>query len=208
MSNKGKEKYISVLQKYVPSGSEEYLYELLCRHPLDFSVVKPRKTKLGDFRFPFEGKKAKITVNGNLNPYSFLITTLHEIAHFFAFLEFGKRIKAHGKEWQTTYRGLLLPFIDRKIFPKDIENALVNSLVKVKASSCTDLNLYRVLHQYDEKKVDTLWLENLAYGDAFELDERVFIKGRLRRKRYLCTERNTQKQYLVSPVATVKKIEL
>lgn len=207
MNGKGKEKYIAVLQKYVPVGCEEFLYDLLCREPLDFSVVKPRKTKLGDFRFSHGDKKAKITVNGNLNQFSFLITTLHEIAHFFAFLTHGRKIKAHGIEWQNTYRELLLPFINRKTFPQDIENALVNSLVNVKASSCTDHNLYRVLRMHDKEAEAILWLENLSFGEQFELNNRVFIKGKLRRKRYLCSEKNTHKKYLVSPLAEVKKLE-
>ena len=54
----------------------------------------------------------KITVNGDLNPYSFLITTIHEFAHLVTFEEYQGRVKPHGKEWQLTYSKMLYPVIE------------------------------------------------------------------------------------------------
>ena len=50
---------------------------------LDVKVVisLPRKTKLGDFKV--RHNRFVIDVNNNLNPYSFLITLTHELAHAF-----------------------------------------------------------------------------------------------------------------------------
>jgi predicted SprT family Zn-dependent metalloprotease len=78
-----------------------------------------------------------ITVNGDLNPYSFLITTLHEFAHLHTYLKYGTRVAPHGEEWKNCYRKLLLPIIDSKKLPNDIEKVLMNSLISTKASSCT-----------------------------------------------------------------------
>jgi predicted SprT family Zn-dependent metalloprotease len=72
------------------------------------------------------GKNHRISVNGNLNKFSFLITLLHELAHLLAFENYGNRIQAHGKEWKFVYSNLLKDFIDKKIFPPDVESALKN----------------------------------------------------------------------------------
>lgn len=197
-----------ILQKYLPSESIDAVWELITRHPLDFHVVKPRRTKLGDFRFKGKNDRPQITVNGNLNTFSFFITTIHELAHFYAFQDHGRRIQAHGPEWKQTYRDLMKPFLELNFLPKDIEVALVNSLVSVKAASCTDPALYKVLKQYDlASQSDGVFLDSLELGTTFELDGRKFKKGFLRRKRFECIELSTNKKYLVTGIAQVKEIE-
>lgn len=198
------EQHQKVLEKYLPAEFVDSVVELILRHPLEFSIVRPRSTKLGDFRYGPALRRPKITVNGNLNQFSFLITTLHELAHYFAHLEYGGRIKAHGKEWQKTYQKLIYPTIESGHLPKDIEDALLKSLVNVKASSCTDLNLMRVLRNYDENSSSTLFLEDIDENTHFELNGKWFSKGKLRRKRYLCYELSTRKNYLVSALAEIK----
>lgn len=201
------EMHQKVLRKYIPEEFVEYVVELILRNPLEFRIVPPRKTKLGDFRYGRALKRPMITINGDLNPYSFLITTLHELAHYFTHLNFGHRIKAHGKEWQKEYSRLIYPVIETGHLPKDIEHTLLQSLVNVKASSCTDLNLYRVLKSYNVDNHLVIHLEDLAENEKFLLSGKIFSKGKLRRKRYLCTEVNTRKNYLVSAIAEVEKIE-
>jgi len=80
----------------------------------------------------------------------------------------------------------------------------MNSLITVKASSCTDLNLYRVLKKYDERDGEITLLEDLPPHSLFLLNGKKFEKGHLRRKRYLCTEVQTKRQFLVSAVAEVE----
>lgn len=195
-----------VLTKYLPQGSLKAVIALMKEHPCRFIISKPRKSKLGDFR-KLKDEAPTITVNGDLNQYAFLITTLHEFAHLRAFEQFGNRIKAHGSEWQRIYSELMLKFIDLNIFPDDIERALTNSLVKVKASSCTDLKLYRVLSTYDEKKSEEgHTLESLELKSHFILNGKQFVKGKLRRSRFECIEKSTQKVYLVHALARVQKL--
>lgn len=201
------EQHKNVLVKYLPAEFVESVVDLILRHPLEFCIVRPRATKLGDFRFGPMLKRPKITINGNLNRYSFLITTLHELAHYYTHLEHGSRIKAHGKEWQSTYQKLIYPTIESGHLPKDIEDALLKSLINVKASSCTDLNLMRVLRSYDQNVNPTIYLEDLDENAHFELNGKWFSKGKLRRKRYLCYELKTRKSYLVSALAEVKRKE-
>jgi len=206
MSDK-RAKYNSVLKKYVPLEYVDLVTDLLLHHTVVFKIVKPRKTKLGDFRAGIRNEKHQITVNGDLNKYSFLITTLHEFAHLVTYEEYGRNASPHGKEWKNNFTQLLLPIIDKGHLPKPIENALMKSLVNVKASSCTDVNLQRVLITFDERKDNLSTLESLEKNSIFELDGRLFEKGVLRRTRFLCKEQNGKRQFLVNRLAIVKEIK-
>lgn len=201
------EQYQKVLSKYLPVEFIDMVVDLLTSHPVTFKVVKPRKTKLGDFRANHKSEKAQITVNGDLNKYSFLITTLHEFAHLINFNENGPYVGAHGKEWKAIYSNLILPTIESKKLPEDVEAALLNSLINVKASSCSDANLNRTLIRYDEKNEDEDTLESLDKNSIFELNGRLFRKGNLRRTRFYCVEIRSNKGYLVNGLAQVKEIK-
>ncbi len=195
------------LKAFVPAGFEGMVADLLFRDPVSFKIVKPRSTKLGDFRASYQGSKPQITVNGDLNPYSFLITTLHEFAHLHTYLAYGSRVKPHGEEWKTIYRNLLLPAIDSGLLPADVLNALINSLTSTKASSCSDVQLTRVLRKYDKPKDGIVLLESLPKNTTFALQGKAFIKGDLRRKRYLCEEVTGKRKYLVHALSEVKPLE-
>lgn len=190
-------------RKFLPDGFEDIVVDLFLSTPVKFKIVPPRKTKLGDFRIGTGMEKPQITVNGDLNPYAFLITTLHEFAHLHTFQQFGNRVNPHGEEWKANFRKLLIPIIDSKKLPKDVEHALVDSLVSIKASSCTDMNLSRILKKYDETKDGIEILERLPKNTIFAFNGREFIKGELRRKRFLCQETISKKMFLVNALAEV-----
>lgn len=172
-------------------------------------IVNPRKTKLGDFR-PARTRKQPsiITINNDLNPYAFLITLLHEIAHHHVWLNHKQRVAPHGKEWKSTFKYLLLPFLHPTVLPNDLIAALSKYLINPKASSCSDVNLLRVLSKYDNNREETLHLENLAENTLFSIDKsRVFRKGKKLRTRYRCLEIHSQKQYFVHSLAVVKIVD-
>nr|WP_294858902.1 sprT domain-containing protein [uncultured Fluviicola sp.] len=203
-----KEKYIQQLKPYLPSGFELMVADLLLNHPVRFAITNPRATKLGDYRAPQQGETFhRISVNGNLNPYNFLITTLHEFAHLRVYLDFGFRIKPHGEEWKTEFRKLLWPAIQTGLLPKDIEIALMTSLTNMKASSCTDTQLSRVLRQYDKREGGEIILEEIPKNATFVLQGKTFVKGELRRTRFLCTEVPSKRQFLIHSLATVQLLE-
>jgi len=202
-----REKVMEGFKKFLPLGFEEIVVDLFLASPINFKIVPPRKTKLGDFRMGSTLQKPQITINGDLNPYSFLITTLHEFAHLHTFQQYGNRVNPHGEEWKSNFRKLLIPIIDSKKLPKDIEHALVDSLVSIKASSCTDMKLSRILKNYDEMKDGIELLERLPKNTIFALNGREFIKGELRRKRYLCEETISKRQFLVNALAEVYPIK-
>lgn len=195
-----------VFMKFLPNDFVDMVVELFISSSVRFKIVNGRKSKLGDFRAGMNGEKHQITINGDLNPYSFLITTLHEFAHLHTFNQYRNSVSPHGEEWKNAFRTLLLPVINSGNLPKDIEGALVNSLVKTKASSCTDHNLSRVLINYDKPQEGLIILEQLPKNSTFALNGRHFIKGQLRRKRYVCQEVKTNKSYLVNSLAQVQPI--
>lgn len=74
-----------ILEKYVPPASTDYCHQLLYRYGFRLKITRSRKTKLGDYRFLSVQKKHVITVNHDLNPFQFLITYIHEVAHLVTF---------------------------------------------------------------------------------------------------------------------------
>lgn len=192
---------------YLPDGFADMVTELLLKYPVKFTISKPRSTKLGDYRPPFGGSKYhEISVNGNTNKYQFLITTLHEFAHLITFVDFGARVKPHGEEWKKSFRDLLWPAIETGLLPKDIETGLMKSITGLKAATCSDVNLSRILRKYDETASDEVALESLLKNSTFVLQGRTFVKGEKRRTRFLCTEVNTQRQFVINSLALVKAV--
>ena len=188
---------LHTLEKYIPAGSIHKVLQFLTTYKIHLTITKQRQTLLGDYRHAHQGKAHRISVNGNLNPYSFLITLLHEVAHLLAFEKYGGGILPHGKEWKNEFSNVLGTFLTDKIFPKDIEDALTVSIKNPAASSCGDVQLMRVLKNYDSKADGLFTIEQLETGTLFKIkDGRIFIKGEKVRTRYKCKEVGTQKLYL------------
>ncbi len=141
--------YQKAIAKYVPEAFVETVVILLINHKVRFKIVPPRSTKLGDFRPGNQIRLPQITVNGNLNPYAFLITTLHEFAHHITFEEYSNKVSPHGVEWKHAFKLLLQPVIYHPEFPVNIRIALEKSLHNLKASSCSDIHLSRELAKFE-----------------------------------------------------------
>jgi SprT protein len=198
---------LEYLQRYLPKGAAPLLLQLLQQYKVHLTITKERKTVLGDYRHAGHHSSHRISVNGNLNQYSFLITLIHELAHLVTFLEYGNRVQAHGKEWKHLYKLLLIQFLELRLFPADILSALQSSLHNLPASSCADEALMRVLRRYDERQDNMLLVEELPDGALFAIDGgKIFKKGKQLRKRFQCVEVKTGKLYLFSPIYEVKKV--
>lgn len=204
MNSIKRERYQETFRKFVPEAFVSILTELLLSSNVQFKIVNNRKTKLGDFRVNGMDNKPIITVNGDLNPYSFLITTLHEFAHFKTYQKFGGRVQAHGMEWKHSYREMLDLVLDSPAMPQELKKTLLKSYFNVKASSCADVSLSRVLQKYDIEDEHFCALEMLPKSCKFALNNKIFIKGEKRRTRFECKELSTGKTYLVHVLAKVK----
>jgi len=196
---------LEYLQGYLPPNSAQLVLQYLHQYKVHLTITRERKSVLGDYRHATAHENHRISVNGNLNKYSFLITLVHELAHLLTFQQFGNRVASHGKEWKQLYAFLLKDFISAEIFPLDIKSTLLKSMHNLPASSCADDNLMRVLRRYDNISEDMVLVEQIPEGNLFALDDgRIFRKGKKLRKRYQCVEVKTKKLYLFSPVYEVK----
>jgi SprT protein len=202
-----KEVPMTQLQDYLPPGTYDAVLSYLRQYKVHLTVARERKSILGDYRHSTHHANHRISVNGNLNTYSFLITLLHELAHLLTFEQYGNNVLAHGREWKTIYARLLAQFIQHKIFPPDIEAELMQSLRNPAASTCAEDGLLRVLRKYDAKESHHRLVEELALDVLFRTsDGRVFKKGEKVRKRFKCVEVKTNKVYLFSPVYEVELV--
>ena len=195
-----------LLQKYIPQAAVEPVFNLIKRYNVHLKIVNERVTRHGDYKkLPNGGHR--ITVNANLNPYRFLITLVHEIAHLVAFEEYGRRIKPHGKEWKHIFQQLMLPYIRPEIFPPALLPLLANHFKNPKASSDTDSKLSLALKQYDPPS-DKNFIFEIPYGGTFRLyNGKLFKRGNKRVKRYECVDLSNGRVYLFNPNAEVEYIK-
>ena len=202
-----KEVPIDLLQNYLPQGTSPAVTAYLHQYKVHLTIARERKSILGDYRHRTHHANHRISVNGNLNHYAFLITLLHELAHLLTFEQHSNKVLAHGREWKKIYAQLLDQFLQHKIFPADIEKELMISLKNPAASSCAEDDLLRVLRKYDVKETQYILVEEVLINSLFRTsDARVFKKGERLRKRFKCTEVKTGKIYLFSPVYEVELV--
>jgi hypothetical protein len=196
------------LKPYLPDGSFESVLHYIQLYKVQLTVTRQRQTILGDYRHAYAGKGHRISINGNLNKYAFLITLLHELAHLFTYERYSHRVQSHGKEWKTEFGKILTEFVAKKIFPADIESTLLHSLKNPAASSCGDVKLLRVLKNYDPHQEGYLFVEQIPMGSLFKIKgNRIFKKGEKIRTRYKCQELATGKWYLFSGVYEAEAIQ-
>lgn len=192
------------LSKYIPTVAAPIISQWINDTGCRFKVTRSRSTKLGDYTAPYKGNPHQITVNHDLNTYAFLITTIHEFAHLKTYKDFKNQVKPHGIEWKENFKNLMDPFLKINIFPTDIVDAISRYMNNPAASSCTDLNLYRTLKNYDNKAEEVLHIEDLDANTIFHLKNgRQFQKGEKLRKSYKCMELPSNRTYLFHPLAEV-----
>ncbi len=197
------------LKKYLPEAALENCLDFITKYHISLKITHSRLSKLGDYRHPHSGNTHRISINHNLNPYAFLITFIHEVAHLTAWNKYKNSVEPHGSEWKTEFKFLLHPFLAQQIFPHDIHNALKTYLVNPAATSCADDHLYRTLKKYDHPN-GYKFLEELPEGCHFKIKgyANIFIKGRLLRKKFHCTMKDSKREFRVSAVAEVEQVSL
>lgn len=192
------------LNQYLPASTGLTIAKWIIKNDVHFRITKPRNSKFGDYRHPWKNQGHMITINGNLNQWAFLITTIHEFAHLLAWLKYKNNIAPHGREWKTQFKILLDPFIEREIFPKDLEFALIKYIADPSASSCVDAHLTIVLKKYDAEQLP--FLEEIPEGTLFKFNGRNYIKGPKMRSRFVCISQRGRQEYFISGLAEVEPL--
>ncbi|MDH5475516.1 MAG: SprT-like domain-containing protein [Cyclobacteriaceae bacterium] len=199
------EKTHTLLSHHLPELAVPYCTELWHQYRFIIRISKKRVTKLGDYKFDHDNNVHHISVNRNLNPYNFLITYIHEVAHCVNVIRNGRGVSPHGKGWKSIFRELMLPLLNPDAFPDDVLRVLAKHMKNPKASSQSDQQLVMVLRKYDEQINHKLLIE-LPSGKSFKFNKRVFEKIKLRRSRVLCKEVRTGRNYLISAVAPIEEL--
>ena len=189
------------LSRHLPKDSIFRIIKWIESLQIDLKFVKPRITKLGDFRYNYKNG-LQITINNDLNPYQALITTVHEIAHAFVYKKFGSNVKAHGKEWKEMYKGLMLNFLKPNIFPSDILSCLSSHIINPFASSNSDTELVLILRKYDDENHHNI--SQIDFGEKFNFSGKIFVKVEKLRKRFKCLNTQNQRYYLFNPTTKIK----
>lgn len=197
----------NILSNHVPEKALSDVVDLLIQNQVYLNISKSRSSKYGDFKVPSRGGQAKLSVNHDLNPYAFLITLLHEIAHLLVWRNhqyFYSRIKPHGKEWKIQFKSLMRPYLISDIFPEPLLNKLKRHMLNPKASSSSDIQLMSELRKFDSIDDKNKNLAELSIGDIFLLKKVRFRIIKKNRTRYLCEDIMSKKRFLIHSLAQVE----
>jgi len=193
------------LSRYMPETACSIAFGWLVQYPARLRITKPRTSKLGDFRVKDFQALPVISVNGDLNPYSFCITLAHEMAHLIDFKTRKNLRNPHGNHWKKIYGDLLRELLNARVFPPDLNAALEQHIRSPKAASCSDPELLRMLRRYDPTQA--IMLEDLPELAVFQLaNGRRFKKYDLRRTRYRCQDMANGRFYLISGQCEVEPL--
>jgi SprT protein len=205
-----------VFRSLIPDQSVEYILHWFLEHKVRLRIALNRLSKSGDYRPSRHHLPPRISVNNNLNPYDFLITLVHEMAHhevwrvhiipkqqLFPQMRRHPHPKPHGQEWQQQFHHLMIPLMNTSVFPPDVLYMVENYFRTLRVTRKFDQDLTRVLKKYD-KPNGKEFVENLPFDAMFTLpDGRSFRKKEKLRKRFKCICMNNNRIYLFSPLAQV-----
>jgi hypothetical protein len=198
---------------HIPAGAVGYCEALQRQYPFRFRLSRPRKTRFGDFR-ALPDRTTHITVNADLNPYAFLLTLVHEIAHCAVYHTYRRPGKPHGRTWQTTFQRLMTPLLTEALFPPDVLAPLRTYLSRPAATTSGHPALRQALSRYDRtgkplpaNAASDLGgnvpgshgpvLRQLPEGQVFQLRGKTYVRGTLRRTRVVCKEVQSGRSYAV-----------
>lgn len=199
---------LAALAQFLPENTFEKVVVHFSNNPIHLTITRERQSVMGDYRPPAHNEcKHRISVNGTLNPYAFLVTLLHELAHMYAWIQYGRKHKPHGPEWKHIFSGLLKDFLGINAFPDDIAQRLGQYANNIKAATCTDPKLYKILKRYDTTVSTLIYVDDVPFDKSFQTRSgRVFQKVKKLRSRYQCREISTGNIYFVPAIMEVQLV--
>ncbi|MDH4058932.1 MAG: transcription elongation protein SprT [Cyclobacteriaceae bacterium] len=201
------EKVTKILSQHVPQKAIEYCLSLWKENAFHLKITRSRNSKTGDFFCAASQVTPRISINNDLNPYLFLITYVHEVAHLHVHKR-NRRATPHGKEWKLCFQQLMLPLLTPELFPEPVFSLLHKHMQQPKASSFADAALTKALRLFDPHAEGMITVSELPEGSHFMIRGKQFKKGELRRTRFLCHEIKSKRKYLVPAEALVSEVQL
>jgi len=129
-----KEKNIAVLNKYFLENISPKVYNIITENDFYFKISKKRCSKYGDFKPSLNGR-ATITVNNDLDKDHFLVTFLHEYAHFNVWKKIKNLQNPHGELWKLEFYKLLYEFHQLNGFSNGIGEKLLEKFFDSKGNA-------------------------------------------------------------------------
>ncbi|MDH5604013.1 MAG: SprT-like domain-containing protein [Cyclobacteriaceae bacterium] len=192
---------LEILNQHIPASYVDDCFNLWRELKFSFTLSRERTTKAGDYRYHPAKDHHHITINRTLNPYAFLITYLHEVAHMKVRLKYPGRLRHHGEEWKKEFRSLLIPVLITDQLPQGLSKALARYARSPKASTYSDHRLLAELRKYDEGSNSTLG--GIQAGEDFSFNGKWYTLESKRRTRALCKSLENNRKYLISLAAVV-----
>lgn len=186
----------------MPTAALDYSFNLWKEAPFYFKVAGNRKTKWGDFRIDSRDRVPQISVNEGLNAFQFLITYVHEIAHWRVYAAFGNTVSPHGIQWKRSFQHLMEPVMNEAVFPADLLRVLKLHMRNPKASTGADPRMLHALMKFDENAGGKFLYEVLP-GEDFHFRGTPYKKEGSRRTRALCLNLSNGRKYLIPEVIKV-----
>jgi SprT protein len=186
------------LSQFVPSQFATFCKEIRQSHKFKVILTSRKSNRLGVFRV--RGGEMSIQMYTGLQPYGFLFTYLHEVAHLRIHLleeHYGKDYKSHGPEWQEQFRQLVnavLPY-----WPEETKAILTRHMRSPRASASADPELYNALYGNGCKT-----LADLQPGEKFTFRGKDFIRAETLRTRCKAVCVETGETYRISLIANVE----
>lgn len=192
-----------LFENHLPEKAVDYCYSLWVKSAFNFEIARKRQSKYGDYRYDPISRSHTISVNHDLNPYAFLVTYVHEVAHLYTYEKHQRNAAPHGAEWKMEFKRLMLPMLREDIFPMDVLGPLAQHMKNPKATSTSDKALFLALRNHDKNKSGLL-LKEVDNGNKFLFNQKVYRKIEVRRTRSLCELTTNNKKYLISETALVQ----
>jgi SprT protein len=181
--------------KDIPFETASWVNNKVSEEKIILKLVKPRKRKLGDYRFFPEHNQHQITINNDLSENLFLLTFIHELAHKRTFEKHGRNVKPHGIQWKKCFQIML------------IEGLEVSESLTVKKTLIESIDNPKACIHIKDVNYKGLTVVDLKLNDTFIVtySSEKFILKKKRRTRYSCIKIRDGKQYSISADAHVTK---
>ena len=189
------------LTEFLPTGTDIVVKHWLARLNVELILTKPRRSKLGDVRAGPSGCRDRISINRDLEPFQFLITIAHEIAHAQVWQSSRRRHAPHGLRWKTAFGKLLLELSAITTLPAGFRRAIHNHAQAPTSSTGRDLELMHALRSLE--RTNELWLDEVSIGTVFQFRGQRFRKLKSNRTRCKCVHLGNHLQYTIAKTATV-----
>lgn len=190
------EQSIEILNKYFPENISPLIFRIITENDFYFKVSKKRNSKFGDFKAPIEGR-SKITVNYDLDKDHFLVTFLHEYAHFKVWKKAKNLQNPHGNVWKLEFYNLLIEFHNHNGFSSEIGEKLIKTFnLRNNKITFSKNKLSEILSKNTTS--DVQFLKDLSSKDKFnDINGNTFEIIEKRRTRFLCRNIKTKKLFLI-----------